>query len=385
MLILNVIPSYLPAVRYGGPIFATHALCKALAARGHEVHVFTTNIDGPTDSPVPTGLPVNLEGVRVRYFPCPLVRRLYWAPALGRALESEVGKFDIVHLHSVFLWPTWAAARAARKAGVPYLLSPRGMLVKDLINRRSWLAKSIWINGFERPNVARAAAVHLTSQLEVAELQRFGWRLPQAVVIPNGVDEPSLTNGEISSEVERIAAEQPLILFLGRISWKKGLDRLLHAFACTDVGKLAIVGSDDEGLAPQLLKLSRSLGIENRVRILPRTVIGFEKERLFAAAQIFVLTSYSENFGNTVLEAMRRRVPVIVTPEVGAADIVRESGGGLVVAGDAISLGAAICKLTSDMDLARSMGEAGQRHAIAHYSWTNIVARMEDLYECLRL
>ena len=385
MLILNVIPSYLPAVRYGGPIFATHALCKALAARGHEVHVFTTNIDGPGNSPVPTGLPVNLEGVRVRYFPCPLVRRLYWAPALGRALESEVGKFDIVHLHSVFLWPTWAAARAARKAGVPYVLSPRGMLVKDLINRRSWLAKSIWINGFERPNVARAAAVHLTSQLEATELQRFGWQLPQAVVIPNGVDEPSLTNGEISSEVERIAAEQPLILFLGRISWKKGLDRLLHAFACTDVGKLAIVGSDDEGLAPQLLKLSRSLGIENRVRILPRTVIGFEKERLFAAAQVFVLTSYSENFGNTVLEAMRRRVPVVVTPEVGAADIVRESGGGLVVAGDAISLGAAICKLTSDMDLARSMGEAGQRHAIAHYSWTNIVARMEDLYECLRL
>ena len=385
MLILNVIPSYLPAVRYGGPIFATHALCKALAARGHEVHVFTTNIDGPTDSPVPTGLPVNLEGVRVRYFPCPLVRRLYWAPALGRALESEVGKFDIVHLHSVFLWPTWAAARAARKAGVPYLLSPRGMLVKDLINRRSWLAKSIWINGFERPNVARAAAVHLTSQLEATELQRFGWQLPQAVVIPNGVDEPSLTNGEISSEVERIAAEQPLILFLGRISWKKGLDRLLHAFACTDVGKLAIVGSDDEGLAPQLLKLSRSLGIENRVRILPRTVIGFEKERLFAAAQVFVLTSYSENFGNTVLEAMRRRVPVVVTPEVGAADIVRESGGGLVVDGDTISLGAAICKLTSDMDLARSMGEAGQRHAITHYSWTNIVARMEDLYECLRL
>ncbi|MGB8739744.1 MAG: glycosyltransferase, partial [Xanthobacteraceae bacterium] len=107
-------------------------------ARGHEVHVFTTNIDGPGNSPVPIELLVDLEGIQVRYFACPLFRRLYWAPTLGRALENEIGKYDIVHLHSVFLWPTWAAARAARKAGVPYVLSPRGMLVKDLISRRSW-------------------------------------------------------------------------------------------------------------------------------------------------------------------------------------------------------------------------------------------------------
>src|SRR5262245_33405590 len=100
MRILHVIPSYLPAVRYGGPIFAAHALCKALAARGHEVQVFTTNIDGSGTSPVPVGLPVNLEGVQVRYFPCPLLRRLYWAPALAHCLANEVGKLNIIHLHS---------------------------------------------------------------------------------------------------------------------------------------------------------------------------------------------------------------------------------------------------------------------------------------------
>jgi glycosyltransferase involved in cell wall biosynthesis len=383
MRILHVIPSYLPAVRYGGPIFATHGLCKALAARGHEVQAFTTNIDGPGNSSVPIGLPVNLEGVHVRYFPCPLLRRLYWAPALGRALKSEISKFDAVHLHSVFLWPTWTAARAARKAGVPYVLSPRGMLVKDLIGRRSWFAKSAWIQIIEKSNVEEAAAVHLTSQLEAAELQRFGWRLPRLAVIPNGVDEPPPCDGQIATDVEAIAAEQPLVLFLGRLSWKKGLDRLLRAFACTKVGKLAIVGTDDEGLAPRLVKLAGDLRIADRVRILPRTIIGSEKERLFAAARVFVLTSYSENFGNTVLEAMRRRVPVVVTPEVGAADIVRESGGGTVVAGDPEPLGAAICRLTSDADLARSMGEAGRRHATAHYSWHHIAAQMEALYESL--
>jgi glycosyltransferase involved in cell wall biosynthesis len=385
MRILHVIPSYMPAVRYGGPIFATHGLCKALAARGHEVRVFTTNIDGSGNSPVPIGLPVNLDGVEVRYFSCSLLRRLYWAPGLGRALKSEIDKFDVVHLHSVFLWPTWAAARAARRTGVPYVLSPRGMLVKDLIGRRSRLAKSAWMQMIERSNVEQSAAIHLTSQLEAAELWRFGWRLPRLAVIPNGVDEPLSCGGEIGADIEEIVAEQPLVLFLGRLSWKKGLDRLLRAFACTSAGKLAIVGTDDEGRAPQLVKLAEALRIADRVRILPRTVVGSEKERLFAAARAFVLTSYSENFGNTVLEAMQRRVPVVVTPEVGAAEIVRESGGGLVVAGDPIPLGTAIYRLTSDVELARSMGEDGQRHVIAHYSWANIAAGMEDLYKGLRL
>ena len=383
MRILHVIPSYLPAVRYGGPIFATHGLCKALGARGHDVEVFTTNINGHRHSPVPIEVPVNVEGVQVRYFSCPLLRRLYWAPALGRALESEIDKFDVVHLHSIFLWPTWAAARAARKADVPYVLSPRGMLIKDLISRRSTLAKTTWIQVIEKSNVKQAAAIHLTSQLEATELRRFGWQLPQLAVIPNGVDEPLACNGKIAADVDEIASERPLVLFLGRLSWKKGLDRLLRAFSYTSMGKLAIVGTDDEGLAPRLVKLALALRISDRVRILPRTVIGSEKERLFAAARVFVLSSHSENFGNTVLEAMRRRVPVVVTPEVGAADIVRESGGGLVVAGDPIPLGAAICRLTSDMDLARSMGEAGQRHALAHYSWTNIAAQMEQLYGSL--
>jgi len=259
------------------------------------------------------------------------------------------------------------------------------MLIRDLIGRRSWLAKSAWMKMIERSNIEQADAVHLTSQLEAAELQRFGWRLPPISVIPNGVDEPLPGDGEIATDVKEIAARQPLVLYLGRLSWKKGLDRLLRAFASTRTGKLAIVGTDDEGLAPRLAKLAADLQIADRVRILPRTIVGSEKEHLFAAASVFVLASYSENFGNTVLEAMRRRVPVVVTPEVGAADIVQVSGGGVVVPGDPTPLGAAICRLTSDVNLARSMGEAGQRHAIAHYSWTSIAARMEDLYEGLRL
>jgi glycosyltransferase involved in cell wall biosynthesis len=383
MRILHVVPTYLPAVRYGGPIFTVHGLCRALAARGHELQVFTTNIDGPGVTPTPIGTPVDLDGIQIRYFPCPLLRRLYWAPALGRALHHEIGKLDIVHLHSVFLWPTWAAARAARNANVPYVLSPRGMLVKDLIARRSRRIKSAWIHLIERSNVEQAAAIHLTSQLEGTEIEQFGWRLPRLAVIPNAIDEPLLQNGKVASDVEAIISEQPLVLFLGRLSWKKGLDRLLRAFACTQAGTLAIAGTDDENFAPQLLKLAGDLRIADRVRILPRTVIGSEKERLFAAARVFVLPSYSENFGNTVLEAMRRGVPVVVTPEVGAAEIVRNSGAGLVVTGDPEPLGLAIRRLTCDPNLARSMGEAGRQHAAAHFTWEHVAAQMEDLYNRL--
>jgi glycosyltransferase involved in cell wall biosynthesis len=384
MRILHVVPTYLPAVRYGGPIFAVHGLCRALVSRGHKVEVVTTNINGAEKSGVPVGVPVWLDGVRVRYFSSNFLRRLSWAPSLAQALRREIGGFDLVHLHSVFLWPTWAAARLARKAHVPYLISPRGMLVKELIERRSRFTKGAWINLIEKSNLKQASAIHVTSELELADLMRFKWRLPQVVTIPNGVEELETAAGaDPSGDVKEIASHQPLVLFLGRISWKKGLDRLLNAFALTSLGKLAIVGTDDEGLVPQMQRLAEKLQIGDRVRFLPRTVVGYDKEHLFAAARLFVLPSYSENFGNTVLEAMQRGVPVVVTPEVGAAEIVRQAGGGMVVQGDPEPLGEAINRLINDPALARSLGEAGRRYVLEHCAWPRIAAQMEALYERL--
>jgi glycosyltransferase involved in cell wall biosynthesis len=382
MRILHVVPSYLPAVRYGGPIFAVHGLCRALVARGHHVEVFTTNVDGPNNSTVRLRVPVSLEGVHVSYFPSETLRRLYWSPPLARALHAHLAGFEVVHLHSVFLWPTWAAARKARKAQVPYVISPRGMLVNDLIERRNWLIKSAWIKLIEKTNLERAFAIHTTSELEAEELRRFRWRLPAITTIPNGVDAVErFASSEVSSDVEEITAEKPFILFLGRISWKKGLDRLLHSLALTDRGKLVIVGPDDEKLTPRLAHLARDLQIADRVRFLPRFVLGADKEHLYRSAQVFVLPSYSENFGNSVLEAMQRSVPVIVTSEVGAAEIVQQSGGGLVVSGNLERLGAAICSLTADSSLAVSMGDAGQRYVTMHHTWDRIAARMEALYD----
>ncbi|MDO9411038.1 MAG: glycosyltransferase [Pseudolabrys sp.] len=382
MKILHVLPAYLPAVRYGGPVFAVHSLCRELVVRGHDVEVITTNIDGPRDSDVPLSEPVWIDGVKVRYFASPALRRLFYAPAMAQALRHDMATFDVVHQHTTYLWPTWAAARTARAHRVPYVLSPRGMLIKDMIRRRSTVAKSLWIAAIERRNVERAAAVHVTSALEAAELDRFGWKLPPVIAVPNGVDEPHDGTQALPVAPDVIAAASggPVVLYLGRISWKKGLDRLIYAFGRDGTGVLVIAGTDDEGLAPRLVALAQDLRIAERVRVLPRTIGGADKEYLFRAARVFVVPSLSENFGNTVLEAMRRRVPVVTTPEVGAAEIVRKAAAGIVTDGEPRPLSAAIAQLVRDPALARAMGIAGQRHAIAEYGWSKVAAEMERLY-----
>jgi glycosyltransferase involved in cell wall biosynthesis len=301
---------------------------------------------------------------------------------MGHALGQEIGEFDLVHLHSVFLWPTWAAARAAQKFRVPYLVSPRGMLVRKLVEQRSRLVKSAWIRLIERENLENAAAIHVTSQLEAVELGAFAWRrLPPIAAIPNGVDEIDHRAGEeVSPDVKQLAAGRPLVLFLGRISWKKGLDCLLRALALTKSGNLAVVGPDDEKLVPRLTQLARDLQITDRVRFLSRSVLDADKQHLYASAQVFVLPSYSENFGNTVLEAMQWGVPVVVTPEVGAAEIVRQSCGGIVASREPAALATAIVRLIEHPQLARSMGDAGARHVKENYGWSRVAARMENLY-----
>jgi glycosyltransferase involved in cell wall biosynthesis len=379
--VVHVVPTYLPAVRYGGPIFAVHSLARELAARGNDIEVFTTNVDGVGQSDVPLNCPVNLDGVMVTYFSSNRLRRVYRSPALGASIKEAVTRFDIVHLHSVFLWPTWSAARAAAQAGVPYLVSPRGMLVEDLIRRRSRLAKTLWIYLIELSTLRRAAAIHVTSELEGEELRRFGWDLPRIATIANGVDDPSrITDSQVAADVKDACRFQPLTLFLGRLSWKKGLDRLIAAFALTKAGHLVVAGTDEEMLSRQLSQQVGTLGIGDRVTILPRMIGGVDKEHLFATAQVFALPSYSENFGNTVLEAMRRGVPVVVTPEVGAAEIVRQAGGGLIVPGDISSLGEALGVLMADRELARNMGDSGRRHLQKRYGWAAIAESMEGLY-----
>lgn len=380
--VLNVVPSYLPATRYGGPIYSVHGLCRALVESGHEVHVFTTNVDGNGDTDVPLGEAVDLDGVKVWYFPSRRLRRLYWSPEMKRELGRRVAEFDLVHLHSVFLWPTWAAARVARRMGVPYVLAPRGMLVRELVQRKNRLLKSAWISAIEKRNLRFAAAIHVTSELEKEDLGRLGLDLSRIEVVANGVDVPKETSVvDLSEDIRRILKLAPYGLYVGRLSWKKGLDRLLVAWSRIEVGHLVIAGNDEEGMGPWLERLIDDLGLNERVTLLVRHVSREEQSELFAHAGVSVLTSYSENFGNVVLEAMAAGCPVVVTDKVGAADIVRESGAGVVSASEPDAIAESIRSLLDNPSAGRQKGDAGRTYVVRHLTWEGVASRMETAYQ----
>lgn len=363
MRILHVVPTYVPAFRYGGPIVAVHGLCKALVARGHDVDVFTTNVDGGGRLDVPTGEAVDVDGVRVHYFPSPLPR-LYWSPMMRRAL-ARIGAYDIAHTHAVYLWPGLALAAAARRARLPYVISPRGMLVPELIRRRNRLIKTIWLHTLERRALARASAIHFTAQLEWEEARRVGLPLPSPFVVPNGID---------VAEKPDLPRDENTLVFLGRIHWKKGLDRVIAALPDLPGVRFVIAGNDEEQLTPQLRQLAARLGVAGRVEF-PGPVYGSAKNELLARATLFVLLSTSENFGNAVLEAMAMQTPVVLSSDVGLADeVVRADAGAIGVE--------AIAPLLHDHARREAMGRNGRALVERSFTWANVAEAMENAYRC---
>lgn len=372
MRILQVIPTYAPAWRFGGPIRAVHDLSRALVSRGNEVSVYTTDLDVDGRLDVPRGAPVRVDGVRVTYFEA-TGRRLHYAPRMRAALARSIADFDVVHLHSVFLWPTAVAARAAARAGVPYVVSPRGMLVRDLVSRRSRFAKEAWIALVERRTLARAAAVHVTSSAERAELARFAFPIRRIEVVPNGVEIPPCPTAESSP-----TAPTRDVLFLGRLHEKKRASVLLEALARLPGIRATLAGPDD-GEGARLARLAGDLGLRDRVAF-PGVVEGAEKSGLLRDHRVLVVPSRQENFANVVLEAMAHGLPVIGAPGVGAMEIATRHGAGIVSEATPEHLRAAIAELLADERARGALGRAAAA-AAAGYTWDRIAARFEELYE----
>jgi glycosyltransferase involved in cell wall biosynthesis len=315
---------------------------------------------------------VELDGVGVHYFPSPF-RRLYWSPQMRNALITSMRPYDIAHLHSVFLYPTFAAARVALFSRVPYVISPRGMLVPELIAAKSRWMKTAWLRLIERRSFTHAAAIHFTADREREDALRTKMPIPASFVVPNGI---VLSGAPAASPAQR---DDHTILFLGRISWKKGIDRLIAALPHIKRGRLLIAGNDEENLTPRLTELAERLGVADRVEFRGR-VDGEAKEALLARATIFALTSMSENFGNVVLEAMAARTPVVLTAEVGLAEEVRRTHAGLVVPAQPREIANAINNLLDDPEERRAMGERG-RHAVeTRFTWPRVAEEMETHY-----
>jgi glycosyltransferase involved in cell wall biosynthesis len=246
------------------------------------------------------------------------------------------------------------------------------MLVKNLVERKNAILKNAWITLFERRTIEQAAAVHVTSALEEEEIRKFGFQLPPCYQIPNGVDAPM--NSPAAPR------EPDTLLFLGRLDWKKGLERLISAIALLDRARLIVAGNDEVGYTTRLKSLCKSLGVSHRVEFLG-AVEGDEKWLLYRRAGAFVLPSYSENLANTVLEAMAMECPVVITPEVGLAPVVVEHRTGVVSSGDPGSLASAMREVLGDPDRARTMGRNGRSVVDRYFSWGEIAASMESAYQ----
>jgi glycosyltransferase involved in cell wall biosynthesis len=256
------------------------------------------------------------------------------------------------------------------------------MLVEDLIARKSARLKRAWISMVERRNLEHASGIHVTSEIEATELKQFGFALPVVFQVPNGVTPETGQDAadELPSDLgEVLAGGKPVVLYLGRINWKKGLDRLIPAMVWVPEAVLLVVGNDEEGHAAALRELAKREGVLERI-VFAGPVFGRAKAALYRRAALLALASYSENFGNVVLEAMAEGCPVVVTPEVGVAPIVEELGGGLVAQGSPQSLGEALRKLLGDPALRAVMGARASEMVRTKYSWDAVAGRMIEAY-----
>ena len=364
------------ASRYGGPSVAIRAMGSALAEIGVDVTVATTDADGPLDADIALGVPIVDRGVTYRYFHRTLRGEWMFSLGLTRWAFAHARDFDVVHVHSVFSYATIAGCRAARAAGVPYVLRPLGTLSAWSLAQQSW-KKRPYMALIERSHLANAAAIHVTSEAEADDLRALGYE-SRVRNIPLGV----AIGAERGPKPEHGG---PLrLLFLSRVHPKKGLPLLFEALA--RLGRegravtLDVVGGGDEAYVRELQARAAAEGVGDRVRFRGE-LLGEAKAEAFANADVYVLPSSNENFGIAVAEAMAASLPVVISDQVGLASDVVEANAGLVTPLDAGALTAALRTLADDPARRAAMARAARTLAVTRYSWQTTARRLASLYD----
>lgn len=384
MKILHVIPNYVPAWRYGGPIRSVSDLCQAQAQYAQQVTVYTTNLDGNATLAVPSNQKVLLAGVEVYYFQARWPSFAF-SLSLASALKQSVQEFDIVHIHSIFNWPITPAALSCRKHGVPYIVSPRGMLGPVPLAKGVWKKKA-YSRLVERRNLNGAAAIHFTSEEERAEADAFGLK-PPSFVIPNGINLKEFAHlpppGDFRKNYPEVAGKK-LLLFLGRISWKKGLDLLVRAYGALararDDLHLIIAGPDDEGYRKKVEIWLAEERVQGQATF-TGMLTGDKKLAAFVDADVFCLPSYQENFGMAVVEAMACGLPVVISDRVNIWRDIKEAGAGVVAPCDANEVARAVVGLLNDEEAVVRMGARGQGLVQEKYAVEKVAKQMLGIYE----
>jgi glycosyltransferase involved in cell wall biosynthesis len=395
MRILNVTQTYAPFHEFGGPPVKVRALAEGLARLGHQVTVLTADwglekrlsAEHESADRSPFGWRQEVNGVRAIYLPTWFrYRALSWNPALKRFCRAWLENFEVVHIFGLydFLGPTVAKACEARN--LSYVVEPIGMFVPIV---RSFWMKRLYHELFGRRMLCEARAVVATSEREAAELTEGGVEGEKIVLRRNGVESPRLwPERGVFRKAREVAPNAKLVLFLGRLSTKKSPDLLLEAFSALPErlgGQqllLVFAGPDEGGMKARLERLAAELGTSSRVQF-TGPLYGEDKWAAYRDADVFVLPSQNENFGNAAAEAAAAGTPVIVTEQCGIAPLFAD-GAGLVVAHEAGALGGALRQMLEGEELRAKMSARGAEVA-GRLGWEEPVREMESLYGKLAL
>lgn len=393
MKILHITSSYWPAIEFGGPINSVHQLNKFLARQGADITVYTTNA-GLRTSDVPnidgfnfrTSDAQNIDGVKVFYFP--YYGYIHWtfSPALFFAIAKNVKNFDIVHITGVWNFPVFVASFWARFYKKPYIISPRGSLMKEPLIGKSSFKKRLYLSLISKRDLEKASVVHFTTEVEKLDYFNTGLSFKKEAIIPNSInvgDFEVKSGKDLFRKKFGVSKNKKIVLFVGRLNWIKGFGLLMPAFA--EVIKknqniiLIIVGGDENNYEETIKKMVKEYKLVSNV-IFTGMLTGEEKNSAYLESDIFVLPSYSENFGMALAEAMFFELPVITTKYVGIAPNILKSKAGIIIDKDAGELADAILNLLENASLRAKMGKNGKELVKKEFSASIVADKFLKLY-----
>lgn len=369
----------IPAVaeRYGGPSQTVVRLGRALAARGIEVTLASTDADGPGRLPVPLASMTEFGGLPAIFFERRRSESFKYAPGLSRWLRAEVSRYDVVHVHGVLSHASISAARSSWKRCVPYVLRPLGTLTPWALSQKP-LRKRAMTELVGRRMVRRAAAVHYTTLAE-RQLTESVMGPTAGVVIPLGVDDAWVAEVQASG-----TTREQVMLTVGRLHPVKNLDGVIAAFhqlAGTAEGadwRLVIAGEGEAEYRRMLVEAASAGAGRDRIAFVGWLGEDSKREWLDRSA-VLVQPSHLESFGVSIAEALARGVPAIVTPAVGLAADIADAQAGWVSDPNTEALAATMRAVVTDAGARDRAGRAA-RELAAGFTWSEAARRLERVY-----
>lgn len=384
MRVLHVIPS-VSQVR-GGTSQAVLNMVKALQENNIDAEIATTNDNGDGLLDVPIQKRVEYQQVPVwfshRFSPTvKSVREYAFSGQISQWLWRNISNYEMLHVHALFSYASTAAMAIAHLKNVPYIVTPHGLLCEWSL-QQSRRKKQIYLKLIEQENLNRSVALHFTTQQEQQEVSSLGLQSP-SFVLPLGLSPPSSIPDARNRLRQRfnIPANEPVILFLSRLHPKKGLDYLIPALSQLTHHRFTFIlaGSGTPEYEGDINSRLVSTGLSDRAHFVG-FVEGESKDLLLQGSDLFALTSHSENFGVAVLEALAVGLPVLVTPGVALASVVRQNQLGYVPELDVSAIVSALERFFSHPQAAKEMGDRARRLIFEKYAWDKIASQMQQIY-----